>query len=127
MEFKVSSPKWSKIKLIFNFSIYNETGQMVISDSKLQLLMAINDYGTLSEAAKVLNISYRKAWGDLKKIEKLLGITLLVRFRGGPDGGFTTLTDDGKLLVKASREMLSEHNAAVNEMVKKFKRTLRQN
>ena len=52
-------------------------------------------------ATEALGITYRKTWGDLKKVEKKLGFNLLEKTRGGKEGGQTVLTEKGKKLVLA--------------------------
>ena len=68
----------------------------VFGSGKWRLLEAIQRQGTLRAAAAALGISYRKAWGDLRKAEESLGVTFLERRRGGSDGGETLLTDEGR-------------------------------
>lgn len=41
----------------------------VFGDGKWRLLEAIDRTGSLSAASESLRISYRKAWGDLKKAQ----------------------------------------------------------
>jgi len=72
------------------------SGEGVFGHGKWHLLAAIEREGSLMAAADSLGISYRKAWGDLKKAEAALGIVFLERHRGGSDGGETSLTKDGK-------------------------------
>ena len=57
--------------------------------------------GSISKAAENLKISYRKAWGDLKKVEELLGIQVIDKIRGGQSGGSSSLTEQGINLIKA--------------------------
>ena len=70
--------------------------EAVFGDGKWRLLEAIEREGSLQAAAKTLEISYRKAWGDLHKAERCLGVVLLERHRGGAGGGETHLTGAGK-------------------------------
>ncbi len=72
------------------------SGEGVFGHGKWQLLDAINRKGSLQAAADSLGISYRKAWGDLRKAERALGIPFLERHRGGSDGGESRLTEDGR-------------------------------
>lgn len=74
---------------------------------KYRLLQAIAEYGSLAAAAENLNISYRKAWGDLKGAEKHLGITLIIKTRGGSGGGQTLLTPEGEKLVAAYEKFVA--------------------
>jgi molybdate transport system regulatory protein len=124
MEPEEQPVNWAKIHLFYNFWMTTNDGQTAINDQRLALLIAIHDYGTLREAAKILNISYRKAWGDLKATEKMLGIPLIKKYRGGNKGGQTTLTADGKTLIQAYKVFLVEFQEAVTDIIKKFKTTL---
>lgn len=66
------------------------------------LLEAIDKYGSINQAAKEINISYRKAWGYIKSMEERLGITLVERHAGGKNGG-------GALLTKEAKEFMNKY------------------
>ncbi|MCF7974469.1 MAG: LysR family transcriptional regulator [Phycisphaerae bacterium] len=68
---------------------------------KVRLLEAVLKTGSLQEAARGLGISYRKAWGDLKKAEACLQCKLIQTTRGGQGGGCTRLTDQGHQVIQA--------------------------
>jgi molybdate transport repressor ModE-like protein len=82
-------------------------------DGKWRLLQAIDVEGSLNAAASALAISYRKAWGDLRKMEEGLGVRLIETRRGGRDGGATRLTATGRCLLKAYSMFRHEVEAAV--------------
>ncbi len=81
--------------------IYSEGDEGVLGYGKIRLLEEIDSRGSLCEAAKALSMSYRKAWGDLKKAEACLQVHLIETTRGGQGGGCTVLTDRGRQLIKA--------------------------
>jgi len=65
------------------------------------LLQKIQETGTLSDAAKALEMSYRHAWGLIKKTENLIGEPLLKTRKGGRSGGGgAQLTETGERLLK---------------------------
>jgi len=80
----------------------------VFGDGKWRLLKAIDKEKSLSSAARILGISYRKAWGDLQKAEKYLGVSLIEKQRGGKAGGGTSLTAEGKKWLCAYTRFWSE-------------------
>lgn len=86
-----------------HFKIWLESGkgEGIMGDGKWTLLKVIHETGSLRAAALQQNISYRKAWGDLKKMEDLLGITLIEKHRGGSERGSTVLTEKGQQWLKA--------------------------
>lgn len=82
-------------------------------DGKWRLLQAIQREGSLKSATAVLGISYRKAWGDLKKAEACLGVRLIEKHRGGSEGGETRLTKAGQRWVTAYGRMHARMEAAL--------------
>jgi len=80
----------------FKLWISSSEAEGVFGDGKWRLLKAIESGGSLRAASESLGISYRKAWGDLRKAEERLGVIFLEKHRGGAGGGETTLTDAGR-------------------------------
>jgi molybdate transport system regulatory protein len=64
----------------------------VFCDADVELLEAIAREGTLADGATSLGLSYRSAWGKLRKAEACLGTKLIETTVGGSGGGSTRLT-----------------------------------
>ena len=96
----------------------------VFGDGKWRLLKAIESTGSLTSASESLRISYRKAWGDLKKAQEALNVALVKKQRGGILGGQTTLTEQGKKWVKAYTRFRDETEKAVEKAYKKHIKAL---
>ena len=93
-------------------------GEPVFGQGRRFLLQAIDKYGSINQAAKEINISYRKAWGYIKAMEERLGIKLVERQAGGKNGGGALLTEDAREFLKKYEQM----EDGIREMVdKKFK------
>ena len=88
-------------------------------DGKWRLLEAIERGGSLKAATESLAISYRKAWGDLKKAEESLGLKFIEKRRGGSEGGETHLTKEGKKWVAAYGRFRAKVEASVAKEFKK--------
>jgi molybdate transport system regulatory protein len=97
------------------FKLWISSGQAegVFGDGKWRLLAAIEREGSLRAASQSLGISYRKAWGDLQKAERCLGVTFLQRRRGGSGGGQTPLTEAGRRWLAAYSRFRGEMEAAM--------------
>jgi molybdate transport repressor ModE-like protein len=68
--------------------IWLETDEgYVFGPGVYSLLKAIKDKGTLKEASQSLDMSYRYAWGLIKKAEEKLGAPLIEASKGGRRGG----------------------------------------
>jgi molybdate transport system regulatory protein len=93
----------------FNYKIWlsTENDEGILGDGKWQILKAIEKEGSLKAATRALGITYRRTWGDLKKIEEMLGFAILEKERGGKEGGKSSLTPEGRLLVSAFDEFHS--------------------
>ena len=74
-------------------------GRLVLSDYRVQLLRAVGETGSLTEAAQRMGLSYRRAWGKVREIERNLGVTLVQSEAGGAGGGGSRLTPQGERLV----------------------------
>ena len=83
-----------------------ENGKSLIGKGKASLLKAIDEEKSLNRACKKINISYKRAWLMLKKIEESAGRPVVISVRGGNEQG-TFLTDYAK-------EMLAEYDARKN-------------
>lgn len=63
------------------------------------LLKAIDRNGSINQAAQEIGISYRRAWGYIKSMEKRLGVDLVLTRVGGTGGGGASLTDEARSLL----------------------------
>jgi molybdate transport system regulatory protein len=97
----------------------HETGGR-LDDKLVRLLSGIQESGTLRSAAESLGLSYRKAWGDIRKAEKFVGFLLVEKIRGGKDGGLSRLTPDGAELVEAFAQLHKDFDEAIYRTTKKF-------
>jgi len=79
--------------------IETESG-LKIGIGRARLLEQINELGSITEAAKVLKIPYRKAWGIVKEINNNSSREIVIKEVGGKAGGKSSLTDYGKLIVQ---------------------------
>lgn len=91
----------------------------VIGGGTYQLLCAINEKGSLSDAARHLNISYAHAWRKLREIEKNLGTPVVEPKRGGKKGGSSTLTKAGVHLIKEYEQLKNAVEKAIKTINEK--------
>ena len=97
-------------------------GEPVFGRGRRFLLNAIDEYGSINQAAKEINISYRKAWSYIKAMEERLGIKLVDRQAGGKNGGGALLTKDARKFLKKYEQM----EEGIREMVdERFKNIFR--
>jgi molybdate transport repressor ModE-like protein len=116
--------KPSKFEIFLNYKLWlsSVTGEGIIEEDRYKLLQIIHDKGSLRAAASEMGISYRKAWGDLKKAEELLGYELIIRQRGGKDGGQSKLTEKALKLLEAYKALHTRMDDAVEQAYEEFKK-----
>jgi molybdate transport system regulatory protein len=71
-------------------------GLVVLSRWRIRLLEAIEDTGSISAAARRMDVEYHRAWEKLAEMEKGLGTELVDRQVGGAAGGGARLTAAGR-------------------------------
>ncbi|WGS54530.1 TOBE domain-containing protein [Paraburkholderia sp. D15] len=77
--------------------------------SRIALLAAIGETGSITNAAKAVGMSYKGAWDAIDTMNNLAGEPLVVRLTGGKGGGGTTLTPRAVKLIETFRAVEREH------------------
>jgi molybdate transport system regulatory protein len=117
--------KFNNFKVDYKIWLDSDQGIGILGEGKIQLLKEIGNSGSLVAAANSLNISYRKAWGDIRNAEQRLGVKLIDRKRGGECGGTSTLTEDANRIIEAWNKLHSKFDAAIEESIVDFKRFIK--
>jgi molybdate transport system regulatory protein len=118
--------KPSKFEIFLNYKLWlsSVTGEGILEEDRYKLLREIHEKGSLRSAAQVMGISYRKAWGDLKKAEELLGYDLVIRQRGGKQGGTSKLTEKAVKLLEAYEALHVRLDDAVEQAYGDFRKKI---
>lgn len=93
--------------------------EIALGPGKADLLGHIAETGSLSEAARKMEMSYMKAWLLVQVMNRCFRKPLVTLERGGRKGGSTQLTDSGKEVLALYREM---EEAAVKAMQPAWRR-----
>jgi formylmethanofuran dehydrogenase subunit E len=80
-------------------------GEPVFGRGRMMLLRAIGTHGSISQAAKEISVSYRKAWGYIKAMETRLNVPLVSTHKGGKNGGGAELTAEAKIFIEKYAEL----------------------
>ncbi|MFO7792485.1 MAG: NUDIX domain-containing protein [Candidatus Saliniplasma sp.] len=89
--------------------------RFVLGEGRKELLTLIEKTGSLTEAAEKMDMSYRHAWGIIKKIEEAADENVVVSKRGGDKGGGTKLSKFGTGLLEKYEEMKKKHRGDIYE------------
>ena len=91
-----------------------------LGDTRVRLLEAIAQHGSISQAAKHVPISYKAAWDAVDAMNNLADQPLVQRSAGGPAGGGTVLTEHGRRVVAMYRAVEGEYQAALDRLAGQF-------
>jgi len=97
------------------YKVWLEKDGVVFGDGLFELLSLIHNYGSISQAAKLMDMSYRAAWGKIKAFEKQWGISLVLSQTGGESGGGTVLTLEATELVECYRSFNDDLKSAMEK------------
>lgn len=91
-------------------SVWFQAGTQTLGGaSRIALLGAIGETGSITSAAKAVGMSYKGAWDAIDAMNNLAGEPLVVRTTGGKGGGGTTLTPRAVKLIGTFRAVEREH------------------
>ena len=77
--------------------------QIAVGPGKIQLLEALAEQGSITAAAKSLDMSYRRAWLLIDELNRSLAEPAVASATGGQRGGGSELTDAGRRLIELYR------------------------
>jgi molybdate transport system regulatory protein len=91
-----------------------------IGPGKVSLLEAIEREGSLSVAARSIDMSYRRAWNLLDDLNQSFAEPVVSTAVGGTQGGGARLTEYGRKLVKAFRALETAARPLARTHLQKF-------
>jgi molybdate transport system regulatory protein len=96
-----------------------------IGPGKIRLLEAVRDTGSISEAARSLEMSYRRAWLLVADVNQYFRQPVVMAQPGGRRGGGAALTAFGLKLVEQYRTIEREAHAATARQLRELESALR--
>lgn len=87
---------------------------------KVALLEAIAEKGSISQAAKAIGMSYKRAWQLVEELNALGDTPMVVTETGGAHGGGTRLTERGERAIRRYRELEKEFVSFLDKSSQSF-------
>lgn len=91
-------------------------GESFGGPGRVALLAKIAEYGSITQAAKAMKMSYKAAWDAIDSMNNMAGEPLVERLTGGRGGGGTRLTRRGEQLVENFSLIEREHRRFVDQL-----------
>lgn len=95
----------------------DEEGHMLFGEGLQRLLREIQAKGSLSQGAEAMGMSYRHAWGKIRKAEERLGYEIVHRQSGGSGGGASGVTLQGLALLAQFDKLQQEVRQSLEKQV----------
>jgi len=119
----LSEKKKSSVRARFRIM----TGDLIaLGPGKVDLLESISHEGSISQAARKRQLSYRRAWNMVDTMNQCFREPLVVSITGGKGGGGAKLTAAGKKVIQLYRKMEQKANNATRPEAMSLKKLLRQ-
>lgn len=87
----------------------------------VELLERIAETGSISEAAKQMEMSYKKAWELVNTLNTQTQNPVVIPRTGGEKGGGSTITEEAKELISYHRELRKRFAAFLEEETQRLK------
>ncbi|WP_233272737.1 winged helix-turn-helix domain-containing protein [Paraburkholderia acidisoli] len=78
---------------------------IALGPGKVALLEAVREHGSISAAARSMNMSYRRAWLLMDELNRALASPATVSEHGGQSGGGSVLTPVGEAIIRLYRSI----------------------
>ncbi len=102
-------------KLVGKLTVDTEFGTF-LGDTRIRLLESIDRYGSISQAAKAVPLSYKAAWDAVDAMNNLAEAPLVERSVGGKHGGGTRITEYGRRVIAMYRAVEQEYQQAIERL-----------
>ena len=90
-------------------------GKLLMGWGRATLLERIDQLGSISAAAKSMNLTYRNAWLWVEAMNRLAPVPLVEKFTGGERGGYARLTEEGRKIVANYKDKRARVRAILQE------------
>jgi len=90
----------------------------MVGGGKLELLKIVGETGSISSAAKIMGLDYKRAWFLLDTLQRCFKNPLFLTNRGGGSSGGTSLTELGIQLIEKFNKTDTEVKKVTSEFLK---------
>jgi molybdate transport system regulatory protein len=98
-----------------------------LGPGKVALLEGIREFGSLSEAARRMGISYRRAWRLVDSLRQSFDEPATINRPGGRGGGGAQITPFGILLIERYREVEGKLNEVAGQSLEEIRKRVNRN
>ena len=97
----------NKYDISYRFWI-TKNDEPFLGKGRVELLLKIQELGSLKKASEALKMSYRKAYYSINHVNRICEKPVVIIKRGGKNGGSTELTEYGIELINRFKKLSNE-------------------
>jgi molybdate transport system regulatory protein len=98
--------------------VFCRGNEVFLGETQIKLLKQVIKDGSIHAASKNLKMSYQHAWHIIDKVNQLSPLPVVIRKKGGRDGGGCIISNYGLKIIRtydakmlALKEFLADNNA----------------
>ncbi len=91
--------------------------ELKLGAGKVRLLELVLDEGSISAAARKMNMSYRRAWLLMDELNHMFGRDVIETAAGGSGGGGAKVTEFGIQVILVFRDLENDANVLVQKRI----------
>ena len=93
---------------------------VALGPGKIELIKAIKESGSISAAAKLMGMSYRRAWNLVDSINQDFSNQIIIASSGGKGGGGAIVTETGLEIIKYYQNIESKALRSIGTDLENF-------
>jgi len=98
---------YQSFNMAAELTFYRED-ELFLGSTQIRLMKQVLVDGSIHAAAKNLKMSYQHAWHILEKMNQLSPIPVVIRQKGGKDGGGCKISPYGMKLIRTYEKKVSD-------------------
>lgn len=91
-------------------------GACFLNPKRVELLKRIATTGSMLAASKEMGMSYQQAWNFIQQMNQLSPVPLVIRKRGGTNGGGAELTKFGIDIIFRFDRLVAQHTEQTRKL-----------
>src|ERR1700712_3752304 len=80
-------------------------GERFFGPGRVELLLKIEETGSINKAAKKMGMSYKKAWEMISSLNSQASKPFVITQTGGEKGGGSVITEDARQLINYHKQL----------------------
>jgi molybdate transport system regulatory protein len=87
----------------------------------VELLQRIEETGSINQAAKKMNMSYKKAWEIVNRLNGMSNSPLVITATGGEKGGGSSISDEARQMIALHQSLRERFRKFLEQETEKLK------